>query len=62
MNKETKKLADAISFRLLATNKHVDYKWLCDELIKFKPSFKSIIKSYWNLCLDGYKPNNLRKK
>ena len=51
-----------ISFRLLATNKHVDYKWLCDELIKFKPSFKSIIKSYWNLCLDGYKPNKLRKK
>jgi len=32
MNKETKKLADEISFRLLATNKHPDYKWLCRTL------------------------------
>ena len=32
MNKETKKLADEISFRLLATNKHPDYKWLCNIL------------------------------
>ena len=34
MNKETKKLADEISFRLLATNKHPDYKWLCSILSK----------------------------
>jgi hypothetical protein len=51
MNKKTKQLADKISFRLLATNNHEDYKWLCDELEKSKPSFKSMIKRYWNLCL-----------
>jgi hypothetical protein len=51
MNKKTKELADEISFRLLATNNHEDYKWLCDRLEKSKPSFKSMIKRYWNLCL-----------
>tara|TARA_B110000285_G_scaffold179179_1_gene201716 strand:- start:128 stop:310 length:183 start_codon:yes stop_codon:yes gene_type:complete len=55
MNKKTKELADRISFRLLATNKHSDYKWLCDEIEKSKPSLKSMITSYWNLLLDGYR-------
>ena len=31
---KTKELADKISFRLLATNKHSDYEWLCNELKK----------------------------
>jgi|TARA_B110000305_G_scaffold224311_1_gene269719 hypothetical protein len=62
MNKKTKKLADAISFRLLATNKHSDYKWLCNEIEKSKPSFKSMLTDYWNLCLDGYRPNKIGKK
>jgi|TARA_B110000093_G_C12928485_1_gene392384 hypothetical protein len=61
MNKKTKELADAISFRLLATKKHSDYEWLCNEIEKSKPSFKSIIKDYWNLCLDGYRPNKIGK-
>ena len=55
MNKKTKELANRISFRLLATNKHLDYKWLCDEIEKSKPSLKSMITSYWNLLLDGYR-------
>ena len=29
---EIKKLADEISFRLLATNKHVDHEWLVGRL------------------------------
>ena len=29
---EIKKLADEISFRLLATNKHADYDWLVGRL------------------------------
>lgn len=36
MNKEIKKLADVISFRLLATRKHPDYNWLEETLKKFK--------------------------
>ena len=33
---EIKKLADEISFRLLATNKHADYQWLCSRLKEAK--------------------------
>lgn len=62
MNKRTKKLADTISFRLLATNKHSDYKWLCDEIEKSKPSLKTMLTNYWSLCLDGYRPNKLNKE
>tara|TARA_R110000803_G_scaffold8577_5_gene27422 strand:+ start:18 stop:200 length:183 start_codon:yes stop_codon:yes gene_type:complete len=53
MNKKTKELANRISFRLLATNKHPDYKWLCDEIEKSKPSITELIRTSWNLWLDG---------
>ena len=36
MSKEIKKLADVISFRLLATRKHPDYNWLEETLKEFK--------------------------
>ena len=35
---EIKKLADEISFRLMATNKHPDYMWLVDRLKKLLQS------------------------
>lgn len=59
MKKETKELADLISFRLLATNKHPDYEWLCNvvEQNSKRKTFKSIIKSYLRLLLDGYRPH-----
>ena len=61
MNKKTKELADAISFRLLATKKHSDYEWLCNTLEsinknKPKPTLKSYLKSYFNLMIDGWNP------
>ncbi len=33
---ETRKLAEEISFQLLATKKHVDMDWLIEKLNKFK--------------------------
>ena len=60
IDKETRKLADAISFRLLATNKHPDYGWLCSELAKLKSPPKSTLpsklKNYWNLMLGEHQP------
>ncbi len=35
-NKEVIKLAEEISFRLLATKKHESFDWLVDKLNKFK--------------------------
>ena len=32
--KDVRKIADKISFRLLATNKHPDYDWLVGYIIK----------------------------
>jgi len=32
--KDVRNIADKISFRLLATNKHPDYEWLVGYLIK----------------------------
>ena len=61
MKKKTKELADLISFRLLATNKHSDYEWLCNQLERQPRTFKSIVKSYLSLLLDGYRPHKLRK-
>ena len=61
MNKKTIELADKISYRLLATKKHPDYEWLCNELDKKPRTFKSIIKSYLSLLLDGYRPHKVRK-
>jgi len=61
MNKKTIELADKISYRLLATKKHPDYEWLCNELDKKPRTFKSIIKSYLSLLLDGYRPHKIRK-
>ena len=56
MNKETKKLADEISFRLLATRKHPDYEWLCTKLEDFKyPNLKTehpfiaVFRKYWHI-------------
>ena len=55
MNKKTKKLADEISFRLLATNKHEDYQWLYNALEDFKYTkvknqhpFIEVFRNYWN--------------
>jgi len=60
IDKETRKLADAISFTLLATNKHPDYGWLCSELAKLKSppnsSLPSKLRKYWNLMLEGHQP------
>ena len=61
MKKKTIELADRISYRLLATNKHPDYEWLCNELDKKPITFKSIIKSYLSLLLDGYRHHKIRK-
>ena len=61
MNKKTIELADKISYRLLATKKHPDYEWLCNELDKKPRTFKSIIKSYLSLLLDGYRHHKIRK-
>jgi len=61
MNKKKIELADKISYRLLATKKHPDYEWLCNELDKKPRTFKSIIKSYLSLLLDGYRPHKIRK-
>ena len=61
MNKKTIELADKISYRLLATKKHPDYEWLCNELDKKPITFKSIIKSYLSLLLDGYRRHKIRK-
>jgi len=38
---KSKKLADEISFRLLATRKHADYEWLVKKLKSFRKSKKS---------------------
>lgn len=56
MNKEIEKIADEISFRLLATRNHVDHEWLCNRLEDFKyPNLKTehpfiaVFRKYWNL-------------
>jgi len=46
MSKEIKKLADEISFRLLATRKHPDMDWLTQKLKDFKMS-KSKMDPSW---------------
>ena len=61
MNKELENIADEISFRLLATKKHSDYQWLYEQLEsinknKSKPTLKSLLKSYFNLMIDGWNP------
>ena len=61
MNKELENIADEISFRLLATKKHKDYQWLYNTLEsinkkKPKPTLKSLLKSYFNLMIDGWNP------
>ena len=48
MNKEIKKLADVISFRLLATRKHPDYNWLEETLKEFKEEDKKYKKQKMN--------------
>lgn len=55
MNKELKKTADEISFRLLATRNHEDYEWLYNKLKDFKYEkvkpehpFIHVFKKYWN--------------
>lgn len=35
-NKDTRKIAEEISFRLLATKDHVDFDWLVDKLSELK--------------------------
>ena len=35
-NNNTRKIAEEISFRLLATRNHVDFEWLVDKLTEFK--------------------------
>ncbi len=35
-NKDTRKIAEEISFRLLATKDHVDFEWLVDKLTELK--------------------------
>ena len=39
MDKEIKKLANEISFKLLATKNHPDYEWLKKILKKWKNTF-----------------------
>ena len=45
---EIKKLADVISFRLLATRKHPDYNWLEETLKEFKEEDKKYKKQKMN--------------
>ena len=35
-NKDTRKIAEEISFRLLATKNHVDFEWLVNKLSELK--------------------------
>ena len=35
-NKDTRKVAEEISFRLLATKEHDDFEWLVDKLSELK--------------------------
>ena len=35
-NKDTRKIAEEISFRLLDTKDHVDFEWLVDKLTELK--------------------------
>jgi len=51
MNKEIEKIAEVISFRLLATRKHPDYNWL-EETLK---EFKEEDKKYKNLKMDKFR-------
>ncbi len=54
-NKEVIKLAEEISFRLLATKKHESFDWLVDKLNKFKNQ-KSNLKGQkidYNDCGDA---------
>ena len=53
VKKKTEELADKISFRLLATKNHPDYIWLCNELENSRPTFRSMLKNYWKLCVGG---------
>ena len=48
MNKEIEKIADVISFRLLATRKHPDYNWLEETLKEFKEEDKKYKKQKMN--------------
>jgi len=43
MSNKAKKLAEEISFRLLATKKHADHKWLVKKLKSFYKLKKKII-------------------
>ena len=35
-NNNTRKIAEEISFRLLATRNHIDFEWLVDKLTELK--------------------------
>ena len=48
MDKEIEKIADVISFRLLATRKHPDYDWLKETLKEFKEEDKKYKKHKMN--------------
>jgi len=48
-NKEIEKIADEISFRLLATRNHADYEWLYSKLETTIHPIKSALRTYWNL-------------
>ena len=48
MNKKIEKIADVISFRLLATRKHPDYNWLEETLKEFKEEDKKYKKQKMN--------------
>ena len=40
---EIKKLADEISFKLMATNKHDDHQWLVDRLKKAQNDLADVL-------------------
>tara|TARA_R100000541_G_scaffold15337_4_gene24751 strand:+ start:170 stop:358 length:189 start_codon:yes stop_codon:yes gene_type:complete len=49
MNKELRKIADEISFRLLATRSHEDYEWLYNTLKDFRYEKVKPKHWFWNL-------------
>ena len=55
--KDVKDIADKISFRLLATNKHPDYEWLVSYLTKqlinetLLVSWSLVIRSHIIICV-----------
>ena len=42
-SKDTRKMAEEISFRLLATKDHVDFDWLVEKLSELKNKKKPIL-------------------